>query len=152
MDRTGPGRSGRLLPYDPDDRLAIDDLLGLSSPRERHSLNQPIRESTSDRIHIEVVEIDGRAASVELRVRLDTVEVVHHGQLVAVFDLDALREWWTAPQGPFGIDQVTWTVDYTIDVRGRAAITLPMVEAWALSPQDDQEVARRLKCSLFLGD
>lgn len=136
-------RSSRLLSYDPTERLAID-ATGVDPFCDRRARDRPVPEATCERFYVEVVGIDGRAANIELRVRLDTVEVGLRGRLMAIFDLDALREWWESPEGPFQVDQVTWTVDYFLDVRGRPAITLPTVEEWALSPQDQLEVARRL--------
>ena len=100
VDLTRFERSSPLLPYDPAELLAIDDI-GVDTLCDRKVRDRFVSDATCERFYIEIVGGDGRAASVELRVRLDTVEIVLRGHLLAVFDLDALREWWASPEGHF---------------------------------------------------
>jgi hypothetical protein len=92
----------------------------------------------------EVVTASGRAALVEFRIRADTVELWHREHLAAVFDRDILSAWLREPSEDLIVDEARLNVDWLIDVTGRVALTLPDVNAWALSPADIDALYRRV--------
>jgi hypothetical protein len=85
------------------------------------------------RVVVDVVTTTGRAAALEFRLRLDTVEVWRSTHCYGVFDRDLLRDWLGGPSRPLVCDEVTLTLDRAVDVRGRVAVTLPGVRAWTFS-------------------
>jgi hypothetical protein len=97
-----------------------------------------------NRLRIEVVTVSGRAASVELRVRGDRVEIWHHSRQVAVFDRVELRLWLTTPDRPLPEGEVIFSLDHLIDVDGRVAISLPDVLVWPFSPRDLETLRARI--------
>jgi hypothetical protein len=88
------------------------------------------------RFSVEVLTLSGRAAAVEFRFRMDSVEVWHSEHCCGVFDRKELRLWLADPFSAFVVDEVTFTLDRAVDNLGRVAITLPDVRAWTLSPVD----------------
>jgi len=86
------------------------------------------------RFQVEVATTSGRAAMVAFRVLDDRVEVWHQDRCAAVFQRDDLRAWLREPVGRLSMDDVQLTLDRTVDVRGRVALTLPDVSAWTLFP------------------
>lgn len=61
------------------------------------------------RVCIPIVGPDGRAQDVELMIRRDTVECRADGLARAVFDRDEMREWFAAPVGVLGSDDVRFS-------------------------------------------
>jgi hypothetical protein len=96
------------------------------------------------RVTVEVVACDGRAACLEFRFRLETVEIWRLAHCCAVLDRDVLRVWLAAPGAPLVGDEVTLSLDRYVDVRGRVALTLPDVWAWTLSPTEEQALRDRV--------
>jgi len=86
------------------------------------------------RCYVEVVTTSGRAAAVEFRIRMDTVEVWHHDHCSGVFDREELRSWLAHPFKPLVVDEVAFSLDRMVDHNGRVALSLPDVMAWTLSP------------------
>ena len=96
-------------------------------------------------VWVEVQTISGRAAAVELRVMRDFLEVWHHNQLAGSIDREVLAGWMADPSVPeLSNGEVTLGIDRLVDVDGRLSITLPDVDAWALSPTEQQSLERRL--------
>jgi hypothetical protein len=93
-----------------------------------------VTEMDASRYSMDVQTRSGRAAAVEFRMRLDTVEVWHHEHCSGVFDREALRSWLGHPGEPLIVDEVALSVDRTVDRDGRVAISLPDVVAWTLCP------------------
>jgi hypothetical protein len=96
------------------------------------------------RVFVEVVAVTGRAAGVEFRVRLETVEVWQFDHCCGVFDREVLRGWLSGPLRPLMCDEVMLSLDRALDVRGRVALTLPDVTAWTLSEADLMNLRNRL--------
>jgi hypothetical protein len=96
------------------------------------------------RLAVEVVGRDGRAAVIAFRLRLDSVEVWTGEHCNAVLDRDVLRAWLHEPVEPLVVDELTLTLDRMVDVWGRVALTLPVVDAWALSPTDQATLMARV--------
>jgi hypothetical protein len=97
------------------------------------------------RIRVELVERDGRAAMIDFRVRLDTVEVWREGHCWAVLDRDVLRAWLREPLDALVVDEAMLSLDRAVDVRGRLALTLTgHVHAWTLSPTEEQTLRARV--------
>lgn len=96
------------------------------------------------RLLLEVVTVNGRAAAVEILVRLGTVEIRHHRTLTATFDRAVFRKWLDDPNSPLASDGAIFSLDRTVDVHGRIAIGLPDVPAWALSPTELHALHRRV--------
>ena len=93
---------------------------------------------------LEVVTISGRAAAVGFHLRFDVVEVWHDDCNRAVFDRETLRSWLERlPGEPLRVDDVTLSTDFSLDSRGRVAITLPEVNEWALSPAEHEQLRDR---------
>jgi hypothetical protein len=88
----------------------------------------------TSRYSLEVQTVSGRAAAVEFRVRLDSVEVWHHDHCSGVFDREGLRCWLGQPHEPLVVDEVAFSLDRNVDQDGRVAISLPDVLVWTLSP------------------
>ena len=103
--------------------------------------------STMNSVLVEAVTSSGRSVGVEIRVRVDTVEIWHHEHLAAVFDRDVLSDWLREPHGDLVTDEAEFSVDWLIDVRGRVALTLPDVNAWVLSPAELDALYRRVVIS-----
>lgn len=98
------------------------------------------------RLRMEVVTSSGRAASIEFRFRLDTVEVWHHEHCSGIFDMARLRDWMLNPEDlPLVVDEVTFTLDLTGDREKRVALTLPDVDAWILAPAALENLRKSLK-------
>ncbi len=106
-------------------------------------------------VSIDVVTVTGRAATVELRIRDDGVEIWHHAQLAAVFDRGLLHGWLQRPDRSLMVGDVLFTLDRSVDVHGRAAIrlddtrhrvilSLRDVRSWALSDSEVETLRRRI--------
>lgn len=93
---------------------------------------------------LEVVTVNGRAAAVEVRLRLATVEIWHHRALTATFDRAVFRKWLGDPSSPLASDGAVFSLDRTVDAHGRIALGLPDVLAWALSPTELHTLDRRV--------
>jgi hypothetical protein len=94
---------------------------------------------------MEVVTTSGRAASVELRIRSETVEIWHHDCCIAVFDRRALRTWLAEPlPEPLMAGEVTFSLDRSVDSDGRVAVSLPDVLVWTLAPAALDVLRRRV--------
>jgi hypothetical protein len=102
---------------------------------ERHS---------DEHVLLEVVTVDGRAASVELRLRPGSVEIWHHRALTAVLDRVTLRQWLARPGPPLAGEGVVFSLDRMVDEQGWVAISLPDVLVWALSPTELHTLRRRV--------
>jgi hypothetical protein len=100
--------------------------------------------SQIDRVMVEVVTTSGRGAAVEFRIRADTVELWHHEHLAAVLDRDVLSAWLREPTDDLDVDEARLSIDWLLDVHGRIALTLPDVNAWALSPTELDTLYRRV--------
>jgi hypothetical protein len=103
------------------------------------------RPTAAARLMIEVLTTEGRAASVEIHVRRDVVEVWHRQRCAGVYVRDMLRDWFENPIRPYQVDDVTFSLDRMVDRNGRIAITLPDVTAWALSPVDSGRLRELLQ-------
>ena len=88
------------------------------------------------RCRVEVQTISGRAAAVDFRVRLDTVDVWSRDHCAGVFDRETLGRWLADPGGRLVADEVELSLDVAVDRDGRVAIDLPDVTAWTLSPME----------------
>jgi hypothetical protein len=84
-------------------------------------------------VWVEVVTMSGRAAGIEFRFRVDTIEVWHAKRCRGTFDRAELRMWLAEPFAALVMDEVMLTLDRAVDHLGRIAITLPDVRAWTLS-------------------
>jgi hypothetical protein len=96
-------------------------------------------------VMIEVVTVTGRAAAVEVRLRPDGVEIWHHRTLAATFDRARFGHWLDDPAMPLERAGVSFSLDRMVDVRGRVAISLPDVLAWALSPTELAALELRIR-------
>lgn len=92
------------------------------------------------RFAMEVVTLSGRAATVEFRIRAETVEIWHHGRCSGVLDRFLLRSWLAAPDRPIVVDEVAFSLDRMVDSDGRVALSLPDVLVWTLAPVVLQEL------------
>jgi hypothetical protein len=106
--------------------------------------NRASRTTNGRRVRVEVVTTSGRGAALEFRVRSDTVELWHREHLAAVFDRDVLGAWLREPGNPMVVDEATLTVDRQVDCDGRVAVSLPEVNAWVLSPAEEDALCRRV--------
>ena len=110
-----------------------------------HIEDQPVWRRDA-RLRMEVVTVSGRAASIEFRFRLDSVEVWHHEHCSGIFDRSQLRDWMLHPGDlPLIVDEVTFALDLMVDREGRVALTLPDVDAWTLAPAALENLQRSLK-------
>ena len=96
------------------------------------------------RLFVDVLTTDGANVRAEFRIKLDTVELWHHQELVAAFDRQVMRDWLHKPNGHLVADQAQLTVDWQVDTSGRIALTLPDVDAWTLSPTERDALYRRV--------
>jgi hypothetical protein len=104
---------------------------------------------------VEVQTTSGRAAVVDFRVRLDTVDVWsgnHH--CAGVFVRETLQRWLADPVGRLVADEVELSLDRAVDRDGRVALTLvdaatnlPDVMAWTLSPRELLDLRKRVGAS-----
>jgi hypothetical protein len=74
-----------------------------------------------------------RIGTVEIVIRTDHVSLWFGNRTLAVMDRDLFRSWLVNPGEPFGIDDVTWSMDddgtlLTIDDSETYAIPNPLVE------------------------
>lgn len=86
--------------------------------------------AVGQRIEFEVVTRGGRAAAVELRIRLDSVECWYREHCSGVLDREGFRNWLTYPAGALVVDELTWLQMSAGDI----AIVLDDVGAWSLAP------------------
>jgi len=91
---------------------------------------------------VEVVTRSGRVIPIGFRMRSDLVEIMHAGRQLAVFDRDLLRGWLENPGDPVERDEITFTVDYSLDWAGGIAIVLKNESPWALSAADSMWLRR----------
>lgn len=117
-------------------------LLGTSAT----AMVRPSRTLAPDRLSLEVVTGSGRAALIDIRVRLDLVEVWSNGEhCCGVVDRDVLRAWLIAqPRTSLCFDEVVISTDHSLDIRGRIAISLTDVHAWTLSPHEQEKLLQRV--------
>jgi hypothetical protein len=59
---------------------------------------------------IDLVDKAGNEASVEVRIRRDTVELWAYGRMAAIFHRSQLRRWLADPEGVLVVDDVTWAL------------------------------------------
>jgi hypothetical protein len=96
------------------------------------------------RMRVEALALSGRAVMIEVRCRLETVEVWRGPHLCAVFDRIDLRSWLDEGTGSVSRDEATFAVDRAVDVRGRLSISIAAtfgaapVREWTLSPSEEQ--------------
>jgi hypothetical protein len=84
------------------------------------------------RLMLAVVDVHGRDAELEVRVRLDTVEFWAQERCWAVFDRGRLRNWLAAPEGVCAVDDVALAPADT-----RIGLTVnPLVPWWPIEPLD----------------
>jgi hypothetical protein len=74
-----------------------------------------------------------RIGTVEIVIRIDHLSLWLGNRTLAVMDRDLFREWLIDPEEPFGIDDVTWSMDdvgtlLTIDESATYAIPNPVVQ------------------------
>jgi hypothetical protein len=74
-----------------------------------------------------------RIGTIEIVVRIDHVSLWFGNRTLAVMDRDMFREWLMDHEEPFGIDDVTWSMDddgtlLTIDESATYAIPNPVVQ------------------------
>jgi len=74
-----------------------------------------------------------RIGTVEIVIRIDHLSLWFGNRTLAVMDRDLFREWLVDPAEPFGIDDVTWSMDevgtlLTIDDSATYAIPNPVVQ------------------------
>jgi hypothetical protein len=121
-------------------RARYDQAIDTSWPAGSGSgtVGHPRQPAEADVFLIEVVTMSGRAASVELRLRRDRVEVWHHGHCSGVFVRNLLRSWLDDPDSrrlALVVDEVAFSVDRMVDAAGRVAISLPDVTVWTIDPR-----------------
>jgi hypothetical protein len=101
-------------------------------------LDLPEQESPEvldpSRLWVEIVTTSGRAAAVEFKFRMETVEVWCANHSRGILDRAELRWWLADPVSELVVDEVTFTPIRRRDHFDAIAITLPEVQAWALSP------------------
>jgi hypothetical protein len=103
------------------------------------------------RCRVEVQTTSGRAAAVEFRVRLDTVDMwIGNHHCSGVFVRETLQRWLADPVGRLVADEVELSLDRSVDREGRVALTLvdaatnlPDVAAWTLSPGELLDLRKR---------
>jgi hypothetical protein len=84
----------------------------------------------TNRVMFEVLDGAGNEVTVEVTIRLDTVDLHCHGRSRAVFDRDVLRAWLRRPEGVLAVDDVTLA---TVD--GRVGMAIDPLVTWSrLSP------------------
>jgi hypothetical protein len=96
------------------------------------------------RLWLEVVTISGRAAAVEFKLRMETVEVWCANHCLAILDRAELRRWLTDPVSELVVDELTFTPMRGLEHHDAIAITLPEVQAWPLSPVELVNLRKRL--------
>jgi hypothetical protein len=102
------------------------------------------------RVQVEALAVNGRAVMIELRPRLETVEVWRGSHLCAVFDRVDVRAWLDERRGALSRDEVTLTIDRVVDVQGRVALDIDAgfgaapVRAWTLSPSEEHALRERV--------
>jgi hypothetical protein len=112
-----------------------------AGPKVDHS-DRAVQEKA---VLFEVQTTSGRATSVNVVPREDTVEIWHHNERVGVFDRAALRSWFSDRKPRWICDgAVIFSIDRMVDMDGRIAISLPDVQAWALSPAAMEEIRHRV--------
>jgi hypothetical protein len=121
---------------------------GAAAPPAGNLAVEVTRWRDPNRVRVEVQTTSGRAAGVEFRVRLDTVEVWHHARCCGVLVRDTLRDWLTDPmlgKPALVAGDVVLSLDTLVDREtGRVAITLPDVREWALSPSEQALLRERV--------
>ena len=148
-DELSPGT----LDGDPEgfDREGFDrdgfDAEGLDADRDEVGPKSGTEELGADELHPDVgpmhwtgrMEFDlsdaqgRRIGTVEIVIRIDHLSLWFGNRTLAVMDRDLFREWLIDPADPFGIDDVTWSMDevgtlLTIDDAATYAIPNPVVQ------------------------
>jgi hypothetical protein len=95
------------------------------------------------RVSVDVVTTAQRAAVVEFRVRLETVEVWSWHRLSAIFDRERLRAWLAAPSRWLAEGEVVLSVDPRSGGE-RISLDLPEVLTWTLGVEDLAELKARV--------
>jgi hypothetical protein len=86
------------------------------------------------RMEFDLSDAQGRRiGTVEIVIRIDHLSLWFGNRTLAVMDRDLFREWLIDPAEPFGIDDVTWSMDevgtlLTIDDAATYAIPNPVVQ------------------------
>ena len=74
----------------------------------------------------EVEDVAGQELTVDVMIRLDTVELFCLSRNRAVFDRDMMRSWLREPAGDLTMDDITWSC-----VDERVGLTIdPLVPWW----------------------
>jgi hypothetical protein len=112
------------------------------------------RGTDETRCRVEVQTTSGRAAAVDFRVRLDTVDAWRGNHCAGVFVRETLERWLADPVGRLVADEVELSLDRAVDRDGRVALTLvdaatnlPEVLAWTLSPGELLDLRKRVGTS-----
>jgi hypothetical protein len=92
-------------------------------------------DEVDERYGVEVVTGGGSPATVDFRMRADTVEIWFQDQCRAVLNRHVLRCWLAAPQTPLVVDEVAFSLDRMVDSSGRVALSLPDLLVWSLAPE-----------------
>ena len=128
---------------------------GLPNQRTLLPVADPIVELEDEAIDrtralVGVVTASKCLASVEFRIRLDTVEVWYREHCCAVFEREKLRLWLASPWRWLSEDEVVFSVDPRSQ-GDRIAISLVdgdgwamNVEAWTLSVKDFRTLRERV--------
>lgn len=84
------------------------------------------------RLGLAVVDVHGHETELEVRVRLDTVELWSGEHCCAVFDRMRLRRWLAAPEGVCAVDEAAFA-----PAGNRIGLTVdPIVPWWPLAARD----------------
>lgn len=96
-------------------------------------------------VEVEAIQASGSAMMIRFHMRSDLVEVWANDRNLAVFDREALRAWLNE-QAPevLTVDDVTMSVDRSVDRDGRVAVTVSDVDRWTLSPSDQARLLDRV--------
>jgi hypothetical protein len=94
---------------------------------------------------VEALTMAKRAVPVEFRVYSDTVEIWEGGRRHAIVNRPTLARWLADPRGPLTTGGGVVHLDpRTTPDDGRAAVTLPGISGWVLSPAEQANLKREV--------
>jgi hypothetical protein len=92
-------------------------------------------DEIDERYGVEVVTGSGAPATVDFRMRAETVEIWFMGRCRAVLNRHVLRCWLAEPQTPLVVDEVAFSLERMVDATGRVALSLSGLLVWSLAPE-----------------